>query len=162
LVRNLVARLLHELDQVGSPHTELTGAPPRYSMKTVFANHIAWDEFGHGESEEPLVDEDQIRNLITALDGDTRTLVTIYAEEAHLAVGGDAHSNLIVYATFDGETFQNLVTPTAGNQRVRIVAGAQPGDHPARDLVSVEDALAAAITFAHDGSLSAEANWETS
>jgi len=121
---------------------------------------MVWDDADRGEVEEVLSDQAQLRDRIGSLDGDTRTLVTVYGEDAHLAVGGDSSTGLVVYATFDNEVFHQLVTGTGGGDReVMVVAGGQPGRYPAKSVVPLRDAVTAAGTFADDGRLDDRLTW---
>jgi hypothetical protein len=123
-------------------------------MEVVFADQLVWDDATEGEMEESLSDTMPIRDRILALDGDARTLVILYGKDAHLAVGGDCATGLVVYATFDNQVFHQLSTGEEdGEQEVTVVAGGQPGQYPARHVVQVDDAVAAAQAFAADGRL---------
>jgi hypothetical protein len=127
---------------------------------------LVWDDAEEGDHEVPDPDPDLVRDRVLALDGDRFTLVTVMAGEAHLAVGGDARTGVVAYATFDGETFHQLVrSPTddgadAGSP-VRVVAGGQPGDHPRRAVVEAASAVSAATEFARTGRLADGLDWLT-
>lgn len=126
----------------------------------MFADTLAWDSTKENDVEETLSELAQAEERITALNGQTRTLVTIYAGEAHLAVGGDASTGLVVYATFDGETFYQAVTSLkVADGEALVVAGKQPGRHSVKNVVSLHEAILAATSFARDGLLDSNLTW---
>ena len=104
-----------------------------------------------------------IAQMIAELDGTTRTLVTVSGRgDSHVAVGGDATSGLVVYATFDNQTFYTLLNPAADPQEtVEVVAGGQPARYPAHKVVPLDIATHAAIAFAQDGRLAEDCYWDT-
>ena len=111
----------------------------------MFADLLVWDDVNQGEVEEELVDVAQVQTRIAALDGRSRTLVTAFGGDAHLAVGGDAASGLVVYATFDNEVFHQIAISRDGDDReIVVVAGGQPGRYAAKNVVSLDVALLAA------------------
>lgn len=128
-------------------------------MARVFADLLVWDDAEQGEIEEPLSSGAQIRDRIRALDGESRTLVTLYGPDAHLAVGGDQATGLVVYATFDNQVFHQLTTGAAGDHELTVVAGGQPGNYPAHHVVGFADALTAATEFADHGRLAESLRW---
>jgi hypothetical protein len=86
-------------------------------------------------------------HALDRLDARTHTMITIKAdEERHLTIGGGA-GQYVVYATFDGEVFWNLLRsqPTVG--MVLLNAGGQQGDFPAAQVVDKEQARAAGRAF---------------
>jgi hypothetical protein len=105
---------------------------------------------------------DQIEGAIHALDGKTRTLVTMGGEgEAHMAIGGGKDGRYVCYATFDNEIFHNLLNPSKQEGIVMLVAGGQEGDYSAKMIVDLDAVLAAARTFAENGELDQSVEWET-
>src|SRR5919107_5702619 len=59
-----------------------------------------------------------------------------------LAVGGSAVAGMVVYATFDSETFYQLTNPEAREDEIfEVVAGGQVGDYPACLVVGLSSAL---------------------
>ena len=102
----------------------------------------------------------QIEAAIRELDGETRNLLTLgTGSVAHMGIGGGP-SSYIVYATFDNDTFHNLIVPSAEGV-TRLVAGGQESEYPARLCVGIRQALAAARTFGAFGTLDPALSWET-
>jgi Immunity protein Imm1 len=126
----------------------------------MFASLLVWDDANRGEVEEVLSSEKQVRDRITALDGRSRTLVTVYGGDAHLTVGGDSATGLVVYATFDNKVFHQLATDTDNDGgEVTVVAGGQPGRYAASCVVQLDDAVTAAEVFAREGRLAEGLLW---
>lgn len=124
---------------------------------------LCWDD-GPSENEAPLTDIDDVRRRLTALDGKHRTIVTIAADgEAHLGCGGDSRLGLVLYVTADNRDFHTLVNETAvsGADDVVMVAGGQLGRYPARQLVPLEVAVAAAEYYATHLDICPSLAWDT-
>ncbi|SDU69507.1 Imm1 family immunity protein [Jiangella alkaliphila] len=124
---------------------------------------LCWDD-GPSENEAPLTDVGEVRRRLTALDGEHRTIVTIAADgEAHLGCGGDNRLGLVLYVTADNQVFHTLINETAasGADDVVMVAGGQPGRYPARQVVPLEVAVAAAEYYATHRDISPELAWDT-
>lgn len=120
---------------------------------------VSYDDDGQ-EVEEPA-EEALVRTRIMELDGAMRSLVTLYGGDGgHLAVGGDSDSGLVVYATRDNETFFQLTRDVPGDEpQVTVVAGGQPGEYPANQVVNVDAAITAAQAYAGSGALHKELSW---
>lgn len=105
---------------------------------------------------------DEIESRIRALDGERYTLILLIGQsESHMAVGGGP-AQYIVYATFDGQHFEQLYTQQLNQQsepRLYLMVGGQEGDYASEMAVSLKEALLAARAFALDGTLSAALNW---
>jgi hypothetical protein len=70
---------------------------------------------------------------------------------------------MVVYATFDNDTFYQLTNPEAREDEiVEVVAGGQTGDYPARMVVELSVALQAAEEFAEGGVVSSQLAWVAS
>ena len=111
---------------------------------------LAWDE-GYDERELGCPSADDLTTQISALNGADRSLVMIYRDEAHLAVGGSASDGLVVYCTFGDEVFWQLQSMGDPMESQTVVAGGQAGSYPANLVVPLKDALAAAVEFAEHG-----------
>lgn len=71
-----------------------------------------------------------------------------------MAIGGDARSGLVVYATEDNESFSNLLAGDADDSRIiSVVVGGQPGDYLAKYVVSAEMATVAVNEYVITGAL---------
>ena len=77
-----------------------------------------------------------------------------------MAVGG-GDERFVVYATSDNEEFHNLIGSGDPNRTSSLFVGGQEGDYPAHTIVDIDQALAAAKTFAETGKLDAELRWES-
>jgi hypothetical protein len=124
------------------------------------ATILTWDE-GFNERELPSPDLDDVRARIAALNGIDRSLVTVYRDDAHLAVGGSANDGLVVYCTFDNEVFWQIVVDGDPGTSMTVVAGGQAGLYPATKVVSLGDALTAAVDFLERGERTSRLQWET-
>ena len=49
----------------------------------MFAESLIWDEFEQGDIEEKIVDHTQVLERISALNGETKTILTISGEGSH-------------------------------------------------------------------------------
>jgi len=114
------------------------------------ATRLTWND-GYDERElmEPSTADVEAR--ISALDGADRSLVTIYRDGAHLAVGGSAPDHLFVYCTFDNLEFWQLVSDGDPAATVSVVAGGQAAPYPADRVTTLPSALDAASTFLEHG-----------
>lgn len=112
--------------------------------------NLAWDE-GDEESESVGPSSGEVSACAQALDGMSRTLVTIYRGEAHLAVGGAASTGMVVYCTFDNEVFWQLVGDPGAQGVVAVAAGGQEGEYEARFRVQIAAAIEAAVEFLATG-----------
>jgi hypothetical protein len=103
-----------------------------------------------------------VAEAIKALDGNTRTLVSIvYKHPSLISIGGGGSNGLyVVQATDDGEHFKVATREAAPTQKVMITAGGQEGDYLTRRCVELATALRAARTFTSTGQMDPAINWE--
>jgi hypothetical protein len=95
----------------------------------------------------------KIEEAIKSLDGHRKTLVTLEAnDDIHMAIGGGTHK-FVVYATFDNETFHDLVDLSQSTLSETLVVGGQQSIYPAKQCVDLNTALKATKTFAEFGEL---------
>lgn len=120
---------------------------------------LAWDE-RHEERELATPTLADVAERLSALDGDSHTLLTLYRGDSHIACGGSARTGLVVYVTFDNATFWQLVNPQGEKSDVMVVAGGQVGNYPARNVVHLEAAMRAATKFFEIGELAYDEVWE--
>lgn len=114
---------------------------------------------GVGESEEEVHDDRQVTERIEALDGENRTLVTVFGDgEGHLACGGNSKTGLVLYATFDNLTFYQLMRGI-GDKEVAVVAGGQPGGYKERYVLDLDYALEAVKYYLLNAALLPTAAW---
>ena len=103
---------------------------------------------------------EDIEVAITRLDGKYRTIVTIKGDEdAHLAVGGGASGQYVVYATFDNKRFSTLMSAEPSDSQTLLLVGGQQGDYPRNIVVDLPIALAAAKAFAETGQIDPGLRW---
>jgi len=105
----------------------------------------------------------EIESAIRLLDGDIKTLLVLSTGDVvpHLSIGG-GNDLYVCYATFDNESFHNLIDPSkASDQELPLVAGGQEGLYPAQQCVNLETVLIAARAFAEDGKLSDAVSWQS-
>jgi hypothetical protein len=124
-------------------------------VKVMFITNLSWDEW-EGNCDRggvvPASSWAQVKERIEALDGRSRTLVTLEAEgEMHMAIGG-GDACYVVYVTFDNEEFEYLVEGAGeGDEMVSVVVGGQLGDYLGRRCVGLSMVLQAARLFAEEG-----------
>lgn len=103
----------------------------------------------------------QIEQAIRELDGKTKTLVTLGADdECYMCIGGGESGKYIVNVTFDNISFHNLVDPSKADAIAKLVVGGQEGDYSLKMCVNLENALLAAQTFTESGKLENSLFWE--
>ncbi len=128
----------------------------------MFVTNLSWDEWEGNHDRGAVVAAtswQQVEAKIVALDGRSRTLVTLETDgEAHMAIGGGANDRYVVYVTADNAVFEYLVerSPIGGDESVAIVVGGQVGDYLVRRCVGLPMVLAAARLFVEAG------RWERS
>ncbi len=103
----------------------------------------------------------QIEQAICQLDGKSKTLVTLGADdECYLSIGGAESGKYIVNVTLDNVSFHNLVEPSKPDAIENLVVGGQKGNYSAKMCVNLETALLAAQTFTASGKLEISLFWE--
>lgn len=120
---------------------------------------LTWDD-GYNERDVESPGSDDVTTRIAALNGVDHTLVTIYRDGAHLAVGGSASDGLVVYCTFDNEVFWQVVVDGDPDETVSVVAGGQAGSYPATHVTTLGDSLSAADGFLKQGERASGLRWE--
>jgi hypothetical protein len=102
-----------------------------------------------------------IEKAIFALDTLAKTSVALYGQGHDYMVIGGGIDQFIVYVATADDNFWSLLSederPTA---RITIEIGGQPGDYPAKFVVSLTRVLQAAATFFETGRLDASLQWE--
>lgn len=103
----------------------------------------------------------QIEQAIRELDGKTKTLVTLGADdECYMSVGGGESGKYVVNITFDNASFHNLVDPSKSDATEKLVVGGQEGNYSAKMCVNLEMAILAAQTFTTFRKLEMSLSWE--
>jgi hypothetical protein len=120
---------------------------------------LTWDD-GYDERELQSPTPQDVTTQIAALNGLDHTLVTIYRDDAHLAVGGSAEG-LVVYCTLDNEVFWQVVVEADPEAMVTVVAGGQAGSYPATHVTSLGEATTAAVSFLAHGERASSLRWDS-
>lgn len=103
----------------------------------------------------------QIEQAIRELDGKSKTLVTLGADdECYMSIGGGEFGKYIVNVTLDNVSFHNLVEPSKPDTIEKLVIGGQEGNYSAKMSVNLERVLLAAQTFTVSGKLESSLFWE--
>jgi Immunity protein Imm1 len=103
-----------------------------------------------------------IATAIERLDGKYHTLAMLKGDgDAHLAVGGGANGQYVVYATFDNVRFFTLISPGPPDSKVLLCVGGQEGDYSRNIVVDLPAALAAAKRFAETGQIDSALQWRS-
>ena len=129
----------------------------------MYATNISWDDWQAGRSNEhkkPQPNQSDIEAAVRRLDSRQYTIVIVEGRgEAHLAVGGGG-GKYVVYATFDNRRFINLLGDTGLMGTEELLIGGQIGDYPVARIVDRSRAMTAALTFARNGQLDPNFEWE--
>jgi hypothetical protein len=103
----------------------------------------------------------EIETAIRELDGESKTLVTLGADdEAYMSIGGGKDGKYIVTVTFDNFDFYVLVDLSKPDEIEKLVVGGQEGNYPAKMCVDLLHCLLAARTFTELGKLDPLLTWE--
>jgi hypothetical protein len=106
-------------------------------------------------------DWSQIEVAIRELDGKSKTLVTLAADdETYMTIGGGEAGKYVISVTFDNLSFHNLVDLTKPDGTEKLVIGGQEGIYPAKICVDLLRCLLAARTFAELGKLDELLCWQ--
>jgi Immunity protein Imm1 len=103
-----------------------------------------------------------IATAIERLDGKHHTLAILKGDgDAHLAVGGGANGQYVVFATFDNVRLFTLTSPEQPDSKVPLCVGGQEGDYSKNTVVDFPAALAAAKRFAETGQIDSALQWRS-
>ncbi len=103
----------------------------------------------------------QIEAAIRELDGKSKTLVTLGADdETYITIGGGESGKYIVSVTFDNISFHNLVDLSKPDGTENLIVGGQEGIYPAKICVDLLRCLLAARTFTESGKLDPLVCWK--
>ena len=103
----------------------------------------------------------QIESAIRELNGKSKTLVTLGADdESYMTIGGGESEKYTVNVTFDNISFSSLVDLSKPDEIEKLVVGGQEGNYPAKLCVDLQTALLAAKIFAELGELEPSLYWE--
>lgn len=119
-----------------------------------------------GDVERPTCE--QVAAAIEALDGESRTMVTLAPSppngspvgECHMAIGGGP-DHFIVYLTRDNLGFTNLVEPERQTRtnNIRLFIGGQEGDYTESQCVTRPTAIRAARHYLERGNPDPTLTW---
>ncbi len=116
-------------------------------------------------------DWNQIEAAIRELDGKSKTLVTLGADDSealatlgasdtYMTIGGGGAGKYVVSVTFDNISFYNLVDLSKPDRTEKLVVGGQEGIYPSKMCVDLLRCLLAARTFSESGKLDPLVSWE--
>jgi hypothetical protein len=102
---------------------------------------------------------DAFETALSRLDGTTFTEIVLDGGQGrHLAIGGGG-GRYVVYAAVANDEFVNLLHCNPRDGTVKLTAGGQEGDYPARRVVTIEEARDAGRTFLQAGELDPRQRW---
>lgn len=102
-----------------------------------------------------------LEDALAALDGDACTLVSLEGIEAVLMCGGDVRSGLVVTLQSPMRTAVLTADGDATGRQVTLVAGGQPGDYPAEQVVDRTTATQAMVAFLETEDLDDGLTWSS-
>lgn len=130
----------------------------------MFMSYLGIEKWVGNRNEGELIenpDWSQIETAIRQLDGKSKTLVTLGADdETYMTIGGGESGKYVVSVTFDNIDFHNLVDLSKPDETEKLVVGGQEGIYPAKICVNLLHCLLAARTFAESGKLDSLLTWE--
>ena len=104
---------------------------------------------------------DGLNSALDRLDGTTYTTLIVDGNgKEHMTIGG-GNGRYIVYWTADDLQFKTLLRPHAEQATVVLSVGGKKGDYPARHVVDLAQARAAASFFFLHRQLDPDLTWET-
>jgi hypothetical protein len=108
------------------------------------------------------VEQTAISDLVDGLDQSTSSLIVIEPPtgESVLLVGGGLGQYVVTYVEPDQRSAVVVDRSADPDIEIRVVAGGQAGNYPARWVVSRATAVQAATAFSQTGSRAAELLWE--
>ena len=130
----------------------------------MFVSDLSVEKWVGSRNEGELIenpDWNQIEAAIRELDGKSRTLVTLAADdETYMTIGGGESGKYVVSVTFDNLSFHNLVDLSKPDETEKLVVGGQEGIYLAKICVDLLRCLLAARTFAELGKLDSLLVWQ--
>lgn len=126
-------------------------------------NRVGFDNWdGVIDTGEELVTPsmDQIEALVLALDGQRRTLLTLYCDPGldSVVIGG-GNGSYIAYATTSDERYVSAVNREPTGHTFELVAGGQEGEFDEAMKLSLQQVLEIAKHFAENGQLANACIW---
>lgn len=129
----------------------------------MFVSDISVEKWVGNRNEGDLIESptwNQIETAIRELDGKSKTLVTLGADdETYMSVGGGNSGKYVVTATFDNLNFHVLIDLSKPDAIEKLVVGGQEGNYPAKMCVDLLQCLVAARTFTESGFLDPLLSW---
>ncbi len=103
-----------------------------------------------------------VLDRVRELNGHTRSVVTVFVGDAHLAAGGSSSDGIVLYVSLDGSSFDQLTRGTCDGEPIHVVAGGQAAAYESRFVVDLALAGRAVQEFMNDGGLAPDLDWERS
>ena len=130
----------------------------------MFVSNLTLENWVRNKDEGELIDNPnwhQIETAIRELDGKSKTLVTLGAdEETYMSIGGGQSGKYVVTVTFDNIKFYVLVDLAKSDEIQALVVGGQESEYPAKMCVDLLRCLLAARTFTELGKLDPLLTWQ--
>jgi Immunity protein Imm1 len=130
----------------------------------MFVSDMTVENWIGNKDEGELIDNPnwhQIETAIRELDGKSKTLVTLGAdEETYMSIGGGQSGKYVVTVTFDNIKFYTLVDLSKSDEIQTLVVGGQESEYPAKMCVDLLRCLLAARTFTESGKLDSLLTWQ--
>lgn len=109
-------------------------------------------------SDSPTIQD--VERFFERLDQKNYTLIILERDAStHMAVGGGA-GQYVVYATYDNETFWNLLRSEPTDMTVPLNVGGQEGHYPSAQVVTKDIAWRAGRSFVEAGVLDQTLKWQ--
>jgi Immunity protein Imm1 len=101
-----------------------------------------------------------IRRAITALDGTSRTVISLSrSEECYLLVAGQYNGGYLVNGTLTGRDFYSLKQPSEDRRKIVCCIGGQDGEYPVDLFVPLDVAWQAVEYFYRSHGLLPSLDW---
>lgn len=96
---------------------------------------VWWDSSLEHEDQSPSIAD--VMMVVGQLNGKNRSLITLYAGDRHLSVGGDVSTGLVLYVSPDGTSFYQLSDGSERRDLAQVVAGGQAAHYESRLLLGL-------------------------
>lgn len=118
---------------------------------------VWWDSSVEHEKRDASMED--IMSEVGQLNGQDRSLVTLYSGGSHLSVGGDASGGLVLYVALDEASFYQLSDGSEQTEPVHVVAGGQAAPYERRLVLGLPLVELAILGFFEGQSISRSLSW---